>query len=71
MEQQFKRRLIPVSRWNHFHPWPTQAGLRYLIFHANKNGFHKVVRRNGRRVLIDEQAFFKWIDDCNSCLEGR
>jgi hypothetical protein len=34
-----------------------------LIFFSALNGFAKVVKRAGRRVLIDENAFFEWIDD--------
>jgi len=55
-------RLIPVSRWADFHPWPPIGGLRHLIFNAHSNGFDAVVRRIGRRVLIDEAAFFAWAD---------
>ena len=54
-------RLIPVTRWNDSHDWPPQGGLRHLIFHEHENGFHKCVRRVGRRVLIDEKAFFEWV----------
>ena len=54
-------RLIPASKWNEYHPWPPNGGLRHLIFHEKKNGFDKVVRRCGRRVLIDEVAFFEWV----------
>ena len=57
-----RRRLIPVTRWTQFHPWPSVAGMRHLIFHAESNGFHAVLRRVGRRVLVDEQAFFAWAD---------
>lgn len=57
-----KRRLIPVAKWREFHPWPSEGGLRHLIFYAKTNGFDAVVRRAGRRVLIDEQAFFAWLD---------
>lgn len=53
-------RLIPATRWQEFHPWPPIGGLRHLIFNANSNGFDAVVRRVGRRVLIDEAAFFEW-----------
>jgi len=60
-----ERRLIPVTVWHNHHPWPTQAGLRYLIFNEKKNGFNKVIRRAGRRVLIDEQSFFQWMDEQN------
>ena len=54
-------RLIPVPRWNDDHAWPPQGGLRHLIFHEHENGFSKCVRRVGRRVLIDENAFFEWV----------
>ncbi len=56
------RRLIPVPDWPKHHPWPPLGGLRHLIFHANTNGFDKVVKRCGRRVLIDEDAFFSWVE---------
>lgn len=61
METQ-KTRLIPVKNWNDFHLWPPQGGLRHLIFHEKTNGFDAVVRRVGRRVLIDEAAFFVWAE---------
>ena len=57
----FSSRIIPVTEWNKHHPWPTEGGLRHLIFHENENGFHKCIRRIGRRVLIDEHAFFEWV----------
>ncbi|HBH25845.1 MAG TPA: hypothetical protein DDX54_00355 [Rhodospirillaceae bacterium] len=62
-------RLIPVTQWNDHHAWPPQGGLRHLIFHANTNGFDTCVRRVGRRVLIDEAAFFVWADAQNG--EGK
>jgi hypothetical protein len=57
------RRLIPVTKWNEHHEWPPIGGLRHLIFHAESNGFEKVIRRIGRRVLLDESEFFIWIDE--------
>lgn len=53
-------RLIPASTWADHHLWPPIGGLRHLIFFAETNGFNKVIRRIGRRVLIDEAAFFEW-----------
>ena len=53
-------RLILVTHWNELHPWPPAGGLRHLNFFADTNGFNKVIRRIGRRVLIDEAAFFEW-----------
>jgi hypothetical protein len=55
-------RLIPVTHWNQFHPWPPKGGLRHLIFNAQTNGFQAVIRRVGRRVLVDEAAFFSWVE---------
>lgn len=56
------RRVIPVTDWDKHHSWPPLGGLRHLIFNAATNGFGKVIRRAGRRVLIDECAFFEWLD---------
>ena len=58
-------RLIPVTKWNEHHQWPPLGGLRHLIFYEKTNGFHKVIRRCGRRVLIDEAAFFQWMEAQN------
>lgn len=55
-------RLIPVPKWNEYHAWPPVGGLRHLIWFQKKNGFDKVIKRIGRRVLIDEAAFFQWAE---------
>ena len=59
------RKLIPVTRWNDHHDFPPQGGLRHLVFNAHTNGFDKVIRRVGKRVLIDEAAYFDWVDAQN------
>lgn len=59
------QKLIPVTEWSKYHPWPSIAGLRYLIFHAETNGFINCLRRVGRRVLINEAEFFVWIEQSN------
>ena len=51
-ENQSTPHFIPLTEWNKFHSWPPLGGLRYLVFHANKNGFSSVIRRVGKRVLI-------------------
>ena len=58
-------RLIPVTKWNDYYDYPTIGGLRALIFNADKNGFNKVIRRIGSRVLLNEQAFFDWVEEIN------
>ena len=58
-------RLIPVPQWNEYHAWPPQGGLRHLIFNEKTNGFASAFKRVGRRVLIDESAFFACVDKQN------
>ena len=57
--------LIPVPKWKEYYEWPTEAGLRYYIFNAEFNGFDKVIKRIGRRILIDENQFFQWVENKN------
>jgi hypothetical protein len=59
-------RFIPATEWSLHHPWPKNGGLRHLIFHAKTNGFERVVRRIGRRVLINEQEFLRWVEEYGS-----
>lgn len=56
-----RTRYIPVPNWERHHEWPRIGGLRNLIFNKNANGFHKVIKKVGKRVLIDEAAFFAWV----------
>lgn len=53
--------------------WPPLGGLRHLIFYGDSNGFNKVIRRIGRRVLISEDEFVKWVEKNNSqpVIEGK
>lgn len=64
-------RLIPLTEWPKHHSWPPLGGLRHLVFYADQNGFDKVIRRAGRRVLIDEQEFFAWINEQNKLSKAR
>ncbi len=56
-------RFIPLTDWPKYHPWPRLGGLRHLVFHSDKNNFDRCVKRVGRRVLIDEAAFFAWVNE--------
>ena len=48
----------------------TTGGLRHLIFHEHSNGLHRSrsIIRLGRKVLIDEERFFKWVSDQNGVM---
>lgn len=58
-------KLLTVNEFTQKHSWPPLGGLRHLIFNAETNGFDTVIRRVGRRVLLDEAAFFQWVDAQN------
>lgn len=62
MQENKPRRLIPLTKWNQFHLWPTLGGLRHLVAFAKQKKFEPVLVRANGRVLIDEEAFFKWVD---------
>ena len=68
---QQKTRIIPLTRWNDYHPWPPLGGLRHLVFHADKTGFSFCIVRSGRRILIDEARFFKWIESQRQGVKGK
>ena len=57
-------RLIALSDWERHQTWPSIAALRVYVKKEAENGFkaHGVVKRVGRRVLIDEAAFFRWVE---------
>jgi len=65
-----KTTLIPLTEWPKRHPWPPIGGLRHLVFHAKTNGFDQVIKRASKRVLIDEAAFFRWVEQNNPSAEG-
>lgn len=43
----------------------SESGLRYLIFNADTNGFNKVIKRIGKKILIDFNAFNIWLEEIN------
>jgi|JI10StandDraft_1071094.scaffolds.fasta_scaffold43566_6 hypothetical protein len=63
--QSLGRSLLTVRQFSIKYPAFPEGGLRYLIFNQNHNGFGKCIRRVGKKVLIDETAFFAWVDSNN------
>jgi hypothetical protein len=56
--------LLTVSQFIQKHPFISNGGLRFQIFDAKNNGLENVgaIVRLGRRVLIDEEKYFAWIE---------
>ena len=57
-----KTRLISVTDWERYHPWPGTNTLRNYIKFKKQYRFESVVKKVGRKVLIDEAAFFAWVE---------
>jgi len=60
-----KPQLFTINQFVERHQFASNGGLRHLIFHASTNGFNRVIKRIGRRVLIDENQFFAWVEEKN------
>lgn len=55
-------KLVPLSKWNNYYDFPSAGALRQYNFH-NTNGFRdKVIRKIGKRLYINIQAFWDWAD---------
>lgn len=55
-------RLIPLSKWNDYHEYPTVGALRQYK-HYNTDNFCDVLEAggiNGGRILINENKYFEW-----------
>jgi len=55
------KRLATVKQTASLYPAFTQSSIRWLIFNENSNGFCQVIRRIGRKVLIDLDSFENWV----------
>ena len=61
------RTLSTVNQFVEKNPAFTHGGVRWQIFNEDSNGLAEsgAVLRNGRRVLIDEDRYFRWLDEQN------
>lgn len=56
--------LYTVSKFSEKHPAFPVGSIRDRIFHSKTNGLAKsgAIIRNGRRVLINEEKWFLWLE---------
>jgi hypothetical protein len=47
-----------------------EGGIRHWLFHRQTNGLAKAVRKVGRKLFIDYEAFLAWIDSHQSSQGG-
>ena len=55
-------RVYTVKQFSERNPAFSEGSLRWLLFNARENKLETAVVRVGRRVLIDEDRFFAWLE---------
>jgi hypothetical protein len=54
-----------VPQFSEKNPAFPHGSLRWLLFNRQQNGLDRAVVRIGRRIYIDEDKFFQWLDAQN------
>ena len=62
VQQTLPPRVYTVKQFSSRNPAFSEGSLRWLLFNARENKLEAAVVRVGRRVLIDEDRFFAWLD---------
>lgn len=59
-----QKKYCAVRQFSAQHPAFSEPSLRWIVFNAEKNGLEKAggVIRIGRKVLIEEHAFLRWVE---------
>jgi hypothetical protein len=57
--------LLTVQQFCEKHKAFTPGGMRWLLFHRMTNGLEQAVVRVGRRLLLNEAEFFRWLSAQN------
>lgn len=55
--------FLSVPQLSQRHPAFSISAIRHLIFDAKTNGFHRVLHRIGKKLVLEESAFEQWILD--------
>lgn len=54
--------FLTVKQTAERYPAFTEGAIRSLIFYRERNGFASVVRKLGKKIILDEAAFLEWIE---------
>ncbi len=59
--------LMTVNQFIETFPAFTMGGMRSYIFKEQFNGLRelKAIKRIGKKIFIDVEAFFRWVDKAN------
>ncbi len=54
--------LLTKKQFIEKHSAFTKGGLDAQLFNRKKNGLDSAIIQNGRRILINEEKFFQWLE---------
>ncbi len=63
--------LLTIKQFAEKNPWPKEGTLRFLYANKAANGMQKAFKRWGRRILVDEEEFFRVIKASPSTLDKK
>lgn len=66
----FSERLRTIRQTAERNKAFTEGALRWYVFNAKHNGLDKAIVRVGRRVLIDELEFSRWLESKRTTVEA-
>ena len=70
MQQNTLTNYFTVKQFAEKFPFVSQSSLRWMIFNAEKNGFNKVIKRIGAKILINADLFEDWLKEINGDGKG-
>jgi hypothetical protein len=56
------KRYLTIRQTAQAYPAMTESALRWLRFNGDANGFNRCVLAVGRKLLIDAEAFERWLE---------
>ena len=56
------KRYLTIRQTAQAYPAMTESALRWLRFNGDVNGFNRCVLAIGRKLLIDAEAFERWLE---------
>ena len=65
--------LMTIRQFIDKHPAFTLGGMRNYIFFEELNGLKAsgAIKRMGRKILIDTEPFFNWVNSCPQTKWGK
>lgn len=61
MSSSIEKKYLTVTQLAERHPAFSASAIRHLIFDSRLNGFDSVIYRVGRKLVLEETAFEKWV----------